>query len=172
MATHSRILAWEVPWAEGTGGLQSLGLQTVRHDWTRNIGICYLEKHRVFSAWLGLSEASPYFAQKGIIITPGCWGMQSGFPGLTCQLYLEDHLCRWKANPGVLSRLSKAKHLVRAFTHLPTCPSFPLTLIIFFPSLFPNMAAASHCAISVPGMYLVPSRHAVIVNYTLDFTKT
>ena len=27
MATHSSILAWEVPWMEEPGGLQSMGLQ-------------------------------------------------------------------------------------------------------------------------------------------------
>ena len=32
MATHSSILAWEIPWTEEPGGLQSLGLQRVRHD--------------------------------------------------------------------------------------------------------------------------------------------
>ena len=32
MATPSSILAWEIPPAEGPGGLQSKGLQTVRHD--------------------------------------------------------------------------------------------------------------------------------------------
>ena len=26
MATHSRILAWRIPWAEEPGGLQSMGL--------------------------------------------------------------------------------------------------------------------------------------------------
>ena len=25
MATHSSILAWEIPWTEGPGGLQSMG---------------------------------------------------------------------------------------------------------------------------------------------------
>ena len=25
MATHSRILAWRIPWAEGPGGLQPMG---------------------------------------------------------------------------------------------------------------------------------------------------
>ena len=28
MATHSRILAWSIPWTEEPGGLQSLGLQS------------------------------------------------------------------------------------------------------------------------------------------------
>ena len=32
MATHSCILAWGVPWAEEPGGLQSMGLQKVRHN--------------------------------------------------------------------------------------------------------------------------------------------
>ena len=32
MATHSDILAWEIPWTEGTGGLQSMGSQTVEQD--------------------------------------------------------------------------------------------------------------------------------------------
>ena len=32
MATHSRILAYRIPWREEPGGLQSMGLQTVRHD--------------------------------------------------------------------------------------------------------------------------------------------
>ena len=34
MATHSNILAWEIPWTEESGGLQSMGLQRVRHDLT------------------------------------------------------------------------------------------------------------------------------------------
>ena len=32
MATHSSILAWGIPWTEEPGGLQSMGLQRVRHD--------------------------------------------------------------------------------------------------------------------------------------------
>ena len=32
MATHSSILAWEIPWAEEPGGLQSMGSQRARHD--------------------------------------------------------------------------------------------------------------------------------------------
>ena len=32
MATHSSILAWRIPWAEEPDGLQSMGLQRVRHD--------------------------------------------------------------------------------------------------------------------------------------------
>ena len=34
MATHSSILAWPVPWTEETGGLQPIGSQRVRHNWS------------------------------------------------------------------------------------------------------------------------------------------
>ena len=32
MASHSNIPAWEIPWTEEPGGLQSMGLQRVGHD--------------------------------------------------------------------------------------------------------------------------------------------
>ena len=32
MANHSNILAWETPWREEPGGLQSMGLQRVGHS--------------------------------------------------------------------------------------------------------------------------------------------
>ena len=34
MATHSSSRAWRIPWAEGTGGLQSIGLQRVGQNWS------------------------------------------------------------------------------------------------------------------------------------------
>ena len=32
MAAHFSILAWEIPWTEKPGGLQSVGLQRVKHN--------------------------------------------------------------------------------------------------------------------------------------------
>ena len=32
-ATHSSTLAWKIPWTEEPGGLQSMGLRRVRHNW-------------------------------------------------------------------------------------------------------------------------------------------
>ena len=32
MATHSRTLAWKIPWTEEPGRLQSMGLQRVGHN--------------------------------------------------------------------------------------------------------------------------------------------
>ena len=43
MATCSSILAWEIPRTEEPGGLQSAGLQTVKHD--------LATEHKSHSAW-------------------------------------------------------------------------------------------------------------------------
>ena len=32
MPPHSNTIAWKIPWMEGPGRLQSMGLQRVRHD--------------------------------------------------------------------------------------------------------------------------------------------
>ena len=32
MATHSNILAWEIPWTEDPSGLQSMGSQRAGHN--------------------------------------------------------------------------------------------------------------------------------------------
>ena len=32
MTTHSRTLAWKIPWTEERGNLQSMGSQRVGHD--------------------------------------------------------------------------------------------------------------------------------------------
>ena len=35
MATHSSIHTWKIPWTEEPGGLQSLALWRVGHNWAR-----------------------------------------------------------------------------------------------------------------------------------------
>ena len=37
MATHSSILVWRIPWREEPGGPQSMGSQSVRHDWATSL---------------------------------------------------------------------------------------------------------------------------------------
>ena len=39
MATHSNTLAWKIPWMEEPGGLQSMGLQKVGHDWATSLSL-------------------------------------------------------------------------------------------------------------------------------------
>ena len=44
MATHSSSLAWRIPWTEEPGGLQSIGLQRVRHDRVTKNSTVHLSK--------------------------------------------------------------------------------------------------------------------------------
>ena len=34
MATHSSVLAWRIPGTEEPGGLPSMGLHSIGHDWS------------------------------------------------------------------------------------------------------------------------------------------
>ena len=58
MAPHSSTLAWKIPWMEEPGGLQSMGLLRVRHDWATSLSLFHfhaLEKematHSSVLAW-------------------------------------------------------------------------------------------------------------------------
>ena len=52
-ATHSSILAWEIPWTEEPDGLQSMELQRVRHNWETNTQgkMMSLEWTLILTAW-------------------------------------------------------------------------------------------------------------------------
>ena len=39
MATHSSTCAWEIPWMEEPGRLQSMGLWRVGHDWATSLSL-------------------------------------------------------------------------------------------------------------------------------------
>ena len=39
MAPYSSTLAWKMPWMEEPGGLQSMGLLGVRHDWATSLSL-------------------------------------------------------------------------------------------------------------------------------------
>ena len=43
MATHSRILAWKIPWVEEPGGLQFMGLKESDMTGHKHTHILYLE---------------------------------------------------------------------------------------------------------------------------------
>ena len=57
MATHSSILAWKIPWTEEPGGIQLMGLQTVRHNWaTEHAYLSILSFVCLFLIFIPLSE--------------------------------------------------------------------------------------------------------------------
>ena len=46
MATHSSTLAWKIPWMGEPGGLPSMGLHRVRHDWSNLAAAAEEEKKK------------------------------------------------------------------------------------------------------------------------------
>ena len=49
MATHSSLLAWEIPWTEEPGGLQSVTRQRVGYNWA------HMHTHMVLKVKLALT---------------------------------------------------------------------------------------------------------------------
>jgi len=64
MAPHSSILACKVPWTEEPGGIQSVGLQRVGHDWITEHTFIYVCMavlgHWVFTAARALSRCGEW----------------------------------------------------------------------------------------------------------------
>ena len=55
MESPSCILAWEIPWTEEPGGLQSIGSQRVRHhDWATNFHFTFFIYKREFGVTWGV----------------------------------------------------------------------------------------------------------------------
>ena len=55
MATHCSLLAWDIPWTEEPGGLQSMGSQRVRYD---SVTDTHTKSYASFKAH-GLSPTQP-----------------------------------------------------------------------------------------------------------------
>ena len=55
IATHSSILAWRVPWTEEPGGLLSMGLHRVGHDWAISLSLS------TFMHWRRKWQPTPVF---------------------------------------------------------------------------------------------------------------
>ena len=73
MAPHSSTLAWEIPWTEEPGGLQSMGSLRVRHDWVTSLSLF------TFMRWRRKWQPTPVFLpgeSQGLGSLVGCrlWG--------------------------------------------------------------------------------------------------
>ena len=55
MAPHSSTLAWEIPWMEEPGRLQSMGSRRVRHDWVTSLSLF------TFMHWRRKWQPTPVF---------------------------------------------------------------------------------------------------------------
>ena len=73
MAPHSSTLAWKVPWTEGPGRLQSMGLLGVGHDWATSLSLL------TFMHWRRKWQPTPVFLPgesqgRGSLVGTSLWG--------------------------------------------------------------------------------------------------
>ena len=77
MATHSSILAWEIPWTEELGGLQSMGHKRVRHNLVT----------KPLSPTILIYHSSPPLEDASLQYNPG---FQNSYPRKFCQSRWRD----------------------------------------------------------------------------------
>ena len=53
---HSSILAWEIPWTEEPGGLQSIESERVRHDWATQHSTAQNHVSQLFNYFTSMRE--------------------------------------------------------------------------------------------------------------------
>ena len=73
MAPHSSTLAWKITWVEEPGGLQSMGLRRVRHDWATSLSLF------TFLHWRRKWQPTPVFLPgesqgQGSLVGCHLWG--------------------------------------------------------------------------------------------------
>ena len=99
MATHSRILAWRIPWIEKTGGLQSKGLQRVGNNWATDTHRCVYV--------LGYSVTSDSLWPHGLylarLLCP--WNFPGKNPGVGCHFLLQGVIPTQGSNLSLLCLL-------------------------------------------------------------------
>ena len=86
MAPHSSTLAWNIPWTEEPGGLQSMGSLRVGHDWSTSLSLF------TFMHWRRKGQPIPVFLPgesqgRGSLVGCRLWGRIEGlhFPfSLSC----------------------------------------------------------------------------------------
>ena len=73
MAPHFSTLAWKIPWMEEPGGLQSMGLLQVRHDWATSLSLFTFMHWR--RKWKPTPEFLPGESQgRGSLVGCRLWG--------------------------------------------------------------------------------------------------
>ena len=84
MATLSSILAWRIPWTEDPGGLLSMGLQRVGHDWATSLSFFLLPL--VFSLILTVASRLLHLLSKTMGCLSGCLISSASIQKLFCRI--------------------------------------------------------------------------------------
>ena len=77
------FFAWKIPWTAEPGGLQSMGSQRVRHDWSDLALFGFILFGTLFSYQTGISVSSPRLRKFSVIMS------SNNFPVHPSLLFLE-----------------------------------------------------------------------------------
>ena len=114
MATCSSILAWRIPLTEEPGGLQSMGLQRVWHEWVSNTftSCIYYNENTCKRMRTEKGDSGTYtsLALSNQLISCSPWAQTSHLPYLHPYIFLLPHLLYWRMWPSFLP----------SFVHPPT----------------------------------------------------
>ena len=88
MATHSSILAWRILWLEEPGGLLSIGLHRVGHDWSDLACMHALEKEMATQSSI-LAWRIPGTEEPGGLLSMGSHRVRHDWSDLAAAAYLE-----------------------------------------------------------------------------------
>ena len=132
MTTHSSILAWEIPWIEKPGGLQSTGSHRVRHDGVTNTS--WLTNQHVWW-WEGRLNKRPNNMGFFQATLGASWGKWLHLPWLVTG----EVVTSLSLKPTLLSLwLDNCNSLLPglfASSFLPPSYSPPFTLVFLYPNI-------------------------------------
>ena len=106
MSTHSSILAWKISWTEEPGGLQSMGLQRVGHDWLTLSYLltsvwdecnCAVFEHSLALPFFGIGMKTDLFQSCG-----HCWVFQICWH-IECSTFTASSSRIWNSSTGIPS---------------------------------------------------------------------
>ena len=80
MATHSSLLAWKISWTEEPGGLQSMGLWRVGHDWATSTYLT-VSGVRNFDWLVNLLPSQKLISNTGTVWITFCFEIISNLTG-------------------------------------------------------------------------------------------
>ena len=106
MAPHSSTLAWQIPWMEESGRLQSMGSRRVGHDRTTSVSLF------TFMHWRRKWQPTPVFLpgeSQGRVSLVGCclWGHTESDMKVLCRVPGTISSC---SCPGTISSCSLMSH--------------------------------------------------------------
>ena len=134
MAAYSSVLAWKIPWAEASGGLQTIGWQRVDHDGNNSMHATERSKKRKRNEKKGPMKGTSSIG-RCLKSSEGITGLQSGVcdsAGAWVQRVPKQkhrghtggswHHARSWHSPTEFSRVSGKKAVLRGSTTEPCCP--------------------------------------------------